>query len=73
MKLKFSHLYLENFMSFSSADVDLSVPGFALVVGENLNPEDGASSNGSGKSTIFEAIYWCLTGTTIRGSKEVLC
>lgn len=72
MKLKFSHLYLENFMSFSLADVDLSVPGFALVVGENLNPDDGASSNGSGKSTIFEAIYWCLTGNTIRGSKDVV-
>ena len=72
MKLKFSHLYLENFMSFSSADIDLSVPGFALVIGENLNPDDGASSNGSGKSTIFEAIYWCLTGNTIRGSKDVL-
>lgn len=72
MNLKFSHLYLENFMSFSQADVDLSTPGFALVFGENQNLEDGASSNGSGKSTIFEAIYWCLTGSTIRGSKEVV-
>lgn len=72
MKLKFSHLYLENFMSFSQADIDLSTPGFALVFGENQNLEDGASSNGSGKSTIFEAIYWCLTGSTIRGSKEVV-
>lgn len=72
MKLKFSHLYFENFMSFKQAEVDLSHPGFALVMGENLNPDDGASSNGSGKSTIFEAIYWCLTGTTIRGSKDVV-
>lgn len=72
MKLRFSHLYFENFMSFEQAEVDLSYPGFALVIGENLNPDDGASSNGSGKSTIFEAIYWCLTGTTIRGSKDVV-
>ena len=72
MKLKFSHLYLENFMSFKTAEVDLSAPGFALVVGQNLNPDDGASSNGSGKSTIFEAIYWCLTGLTVRGSKDVV-
>ena len=72
MKLKFSHLYLENFMSFKTAEVDLSTPGFALVVGQNLNPDDGASSNGSGKSTIFEAIYWCLTGLTVRGSKDVV-
>lgn len=72
MKLRFSHLYFENFMSFEQAEVDLSHPGFALVMGENLNPDDGASSNGSGKSTIFEAIYWCLTGTTIRGSKDVV-
>lgn len=72
MKLRFSHLYLENFMSFKTADVDLSIPGFALVVGQNLHPDDGASSNGSGKSTIFEAIYWCLTGLTVRGSKDVV-
>ena len=72
MKLRFSHLYLENFMSFREADIDLSSSGFVYVIGENQNINDGASSNGSGKSTIFEAIYWCLTGTTIRGSKDVV-
>ena len=72
MKLQFSHLYLQNFMSFKEADLDLSSKGFALVVGENRNNSDGASSNGSGKSTIFEAIYWCLTGVTLRGSKDVV-
>lgn len=72
MKLFFTHLHLENFMSFEEADVDLSGNGFVLVTGENRNVSDGASSNGSGKSTVFEAIYWCLTGNTIRGSKEVV-
>lgn len=72
MNLKFSHLHLENFMSFKEADVDLSASGFVYVIGENQNIDDGASSNGSGKSTIFEAIYWCLTGETVRGSKDVV-
>ena len=33
---------------------------------------DSALSNGSGKSTIFEAISWALTGETIRGIKDVV-
>lgn len=58
-------------MSFGYADVDLSGPGFILVSGRNENVEDMASSNGSGKSSIWEAISWVLTGNTIRGCKNV--
>ena len=58
-------------MSFGYADIDLSEPGFTLVSGVNKNVEDSASSNGSGKSSIWEAISWVLTGNTIRGCKNV--
>lgn len=58
-------------MSFGCDEVDLSSPGFTLVSGMNKNLEDSASSNGSGKSSIWEAIAWVLTGNTIRGCKNV--
>ena len=45
--------------------------GFILVKGINQNSVDSASSNGSGKSALFDGIFWILTGETIRGSKDV--
>lgn len=72
MKITFDSIKLENFMSFHEASIDLKNNNFVLVTGENHNDKDGASSNGSGKSSIFEAIYWCLTGSTVRGSKDVI-
>lgn len=58
-------------MSFKNAELSLSNQGFALVSGINNNPDDLAKSNGSGKSSIWESIIWCLTGETIRGTKQV--
>lgn len=72
MKIEFLKLRISNFMSIGEANIDLSNAGFTLVSGKNKNPEDGAKSNGSGKSSIFEAIFWCLTGNTIRGNKDVV-
>lgn len=71
MKIKLKKIELHNFLSFENAILDLDVSGYTLVQGVNHNPTDSASSNGSGKSTIFEAISWAITGETIRGSKEV--
>lgn len=71
MKIEFKHLQLYNFMSFKDAMINLTTEGYTLVSGVNQNPDDLAKSNGSGKSSIWEAISWCLTGETIRGSKEV--
>jgi len=72
MNLIFKNMRISNFMSFSEADVDLDNNGFVIVSGTNNNINDNAKSNGSGKSTIFEALCWCLTGTTIRGIKDVV-
>ena len=72
MNLKFSRLHVSNFLSFGEAEVVLDRGGFTLVQGVNLNPKDGAQSNGSGKSALWEALSWVLTGETIRGVKNIV-
>lgn len=72
MDIKFKKLHIENFMSIGEADIDLSDRGFTLIEGINNNKSDNARSNGSGKSSIFEALVWALTGITIRGNKDVV-
>lgn len=59
-------LHLENFLIMSKADVNLDNKGLILIVGENKD-DTSANSNGSGKSTIVDALCWCLYGTTARG------
>ncbi len=70
MKLQFTRIQIHNFMSFSDADISLSDRGYVLVRGENNNPVDNAQSNGAGKTTIFHALSWCLTGLTLSGIKS---
>ena len=72
MNLKFSRMHVSNFLSFGEADVVLDRGGFTLVQGVNLNPTDGAQYNGSGKSALWEALSWVLTGETIRGVKNIV-
>lgn len=58
-------------MSFGDAALDFNDDGFIQVSGRNENPADMATSNGSGKSSLWEGVIWCLTGDTIRGTKQV--
>lgn len=57
--LYFRELAVRNFMSFGNNDtvIDLSEPGTVEVVGQNL---DQGGSNGSGKTTIINAICYAL-------------
>ena len=71
MRIVFKNVKLHNFMSYSDADVKLNRNGYVLVNGINNNPDDNAKSNGTGKSSLFSAISWTLTGLTVSGSKEV--
>lgn len=73
MNINFTSLHIENFMSVGTMDIDFSnYVGFNVISGENHSVEDNAKSNGSGKSSIFEALVWCLTGETIRGNKDIV-
>lgn len=67
--LEFKSITIENFLSHKETHIDLFSKNLTLILGEN---EDTgySSSNGSGKSTIFEALYWCLYGKTSRGSRS---
>jgi DNA repair exonuclease SbcCD ATPase subunit len=71
MIIKFKTLQLHNFMSYTDTIVHLDSDGYTLISGVNNNSIDNADSNGSGKSAIWEALSWCLTGETIRGCKSV--
>lgn len=58
----------EYFMGFRHLDLDLSkFRGITSVEGLRSSP---GTSNGASKSTIFEAIHWCLRGKTIRRLKK---
>lgn len=73
MRIIFKSLHIENFMSIGEVDINFeSLTGFNTIIGENNMIQDNAKSNGSGKSSIFEALVWCLTGDTIRGNKDVV-
>lgn len=73
MKLSFKNIKIENFLSIGKTEISLDDNGYVFVKGINENVNDNAASNGSGKSSIFEAISWVLTGETIRGcSKDIV-
>lgn len=72
MTLVIDTIHIENFMSFESADLSLNDRGFVTVVGRNDNVCDNSVSNGSGKSSLWEALLWCLMGDTVRGTKDVV-
>lgn len=71
MIIKFKKIELHNFLSFENAEFDFSNKGYTFVQGKNYFKDDNSLSNGSGKSSLWESISWCLTGETIRGTKEV--
>ena len=71
MHINFRKLTLHNFLSFGHSSITFHDDGFIRVTGVNENPDDLAVSNGSGKSSLWEALVWALTGDTIRGTKQV--
>lgn len=70
MNIKFLDISLINFLSYHNTHLEFE-PGFTLVSGINNYKDDCAESNGSGKSGIFEAIIWVITGETSRGIKDI--
>ena len=62
--IRLQKLSIRNFMSFESADLELQKTGLYLISGWNKKEGD---SNGSGKSSILNAICFCLFGKTSTG------
>ena len=72
MNIQFDNIKIKNFLSFKDATLSFNdFCGYISVIGENKNPNDNAKSNGSGKSALFDALCWALTGETVRGVKDV--
>lgn len=68
--IRFQSLSVKDFGALHRADLQLSDRGLVLVSGINKDT-DAADSNGSGKSTIFSALSWCLYGETVTLGKTV--
>lgn len=66
--MKFRKIIIENFMALKHAEIALADRGLILVQGINKD-DTSAVSNGAGKSSTFEALMWCLYGTTSRGDE----
>lgn len=70
--IQFKKIILHNFGSYGHAELELQNRGFCLVSGQNNYLKDNALSNGSGKSFLWSAICYALTGETINGIKTNL-
>lgn len=72
--MRFDKIKIKNFMAIGDAELELSGQGFVSITGRNytdVDNTDGNVSNGSGKSSLAEAVAWVLSGQTIRGTKDV--
>ena len=66
--MKIKSIKIKNFYSYEDATLDFGeLDNLIYVDGKN---KDAGGSNGSGKSSLFEAVVWGLTGKTIRKSIE---
>jgi len=62
--MQFKNIKIKNFKSFPDNEItiDLNFKGIKLLSGEN----------GSGKTTIFDAIYWCIYGKSKVAVEKVI-
>lgn len=66
--MKWTKLYIKNFLSIQEAEIDLSNRGLVLIEGKNTT-NSAYKSNGAGKSTVFDSIIYALYDTTSKGLK----
>lgn len=71
MKITFKKVTIEGFQSIGKeTTLQLESQGFVMIKGKN-NFDCKALSNGAGKTSIVEAICWCLFGKTSSGVSNV--
>lgn len=68
MRLEFTRIILTDFKEYRGKHaLDLSGLGFGVHYVRGRNRVDALGSNGAGKSTVWDAFLWCLSGRTVRG------
>lgn len=72
INIQFKKATMHNFLCFEHSEVLLDSLGYTIVSGKNNRTIDNAVSNGSGKSSVFNAISFALTGETIQGLSKNL-
>ena len=70
MNIYFKSIQIQNFRSLQNVSINLENQGIVIVRGIN-EYEDKATSNGSGKSSLFEAIIYAIFEETSTGEKDV--
>lgn len=70
MNIKFKSIDIYGFRSLNKVSISLDNQGIVIVKGIN-EYEDKATSNGSGKSSIFEALIYAIFEETSSGEKDV--
>lgn len=66
MNISIESVEIKGFQSIGEAKINLSNRGIVCIKGIN-NYEEMAKSNGSGKSSIFESIFYAIYGRTSTG------
>lgn len=72
MRLEFCTIKIRDFKEYRGLHVlELSELGNGLQYMRGENQVDAIGSNGAGKSTIWDAFLWALTGRTTRGMRGI--
>lgn len=68
-EINFKKVFIKNFLSIGDDPVEINfTPGIHIITGVNLDKMD--SKNGVGKSTISDAIFFGIFGSTLRPLKK---
>lgn len=68
-EINFKKVFIKNFLSIGEDPVEINfTPGIHIITGVNLDKMD--SKNGVGKSTISDAIFFGIFGSTLRPLKK---
>ena len=69
INVTFKSIDIQSFQSIGKTHINLEQRGIVSVTGVN-NYESNALSNGSGKSSVFSSLFWCLYGKTPEGISD---
>lgn len=70
--IKIKTITMKNFLSFGNATqaIDVSIDGLTLILGNNLDLGGAGNKNGSGKTSLIQAISYGLFGQPLTNIKK---